>query len=70
MKRPATAAVLALVLAGNAYALPEFINGGFEDGNFNGWTISGLTSITNPRWDPRANKLLATPRRLVVRTAG
>lgn len=60
MKKLALAAVLVLVLSGTAHALPDFINGGFEDNNFNGWATSGQTSITNAGFDPRTNNALAT----------
>jgi hypothetical protein len=61
MKRLAITAVLVLMgLAGTAYAFPNFINGGFEDGSFYGWSTSGTTAITNAGFDPRTNNLLQT----------
>lgn len=63
MKKLAIAGALALVLlgaAGNASA--GFINGGFEDGTFNGWLTSGTTQITNPGLDPRTNDALNSVR--------
>jgi len=43
-----------------AMAMPNFVNGGFETGNFNGWTLTGQDYVMNSGWDPRANNLLPT----------
>lgn len=52
--------VLALCLfATSAWA--GFINGGFEDGNFNGWTLGGNTgdsAVVSAGTDPNASNLL------------
>jgi hypothetical protein len=50
-----------LVLAAPvAVAMPNFVNGGFEDNNFNGWTGTGQNYIMNGGFDPRTMNLLPT----------
>jgi len=46
--------VLASLAATAAYALPNFVNGGFEANSFTGWTLSGQNYITSAGYDPRA----------------
>ncbi len=59
-------AILALGAAGTANA-GSFLNGGFEDGNFNNWTQgSGFTS--NPNADALGTTLLLDPASYVTNT--
>lgn len=61
MRKLAIVAMLAVVVfAGRAYGFPDLINGGFEDGDFTGWTVSGDANITNVGFDVRTNNQLAT----------
>lgn len=52
------------VIAMVAFSVPAFadiLNGGFETGNFSGWTTVGQTSIVPATADPRTNNTLITP---------
>jgi hypothetical protein len=49
----------ACVIAVSSPAFADIINGGFEEGTFNGWTTAGKTSITSASEDPRANGALS-----------
>ena len=54
--------VCALLLAAPAaYGMPDFINGGFEDGTLNGWISSGQTNVVSAGLDPRTGDALAFP---------
>jgi len=50
---------ICLIAVGSSAFAADIVNGGFEDGTFNGWTTSGQTSITSAGTDPRTNNALA-----------
>jgi len=52
------AALMLIGVSQTVFAFPDFINGGFEDGNFNGWTAAGSYNITSAGWDVRTNNNL------------